>query len=181
VNCETNVPTERAQARQDPWLPKADVHSGRAGCHSVAPIEGASSALCVTCPDTWDPVPKARIDRIRSRATFAALRRSGKRGRSGSVSVTFLEQPSWSRPQLAFAISRKVGNAVARNRLRRQLRALFTEERRQVPAGAYLVSTGPGAAGLPFDELRKSMDQALRAATGNKSAGAVTGDMAAGR
>ena len=92
------------------------------------------------------------------------------------MSVTFLEQDTWSRPQLAFAVSRKVGNAVVRNRLRRQLRALFTEGRRQVPLGAYLVSTGPGAAGLPFDELRKAMTEALRAATGNKVAGAVTGD-----
>ena len=181
MNCETNVPTERAQARQDPWLPEADVDSGRSRRHSVAPTEGASSALGVTSPVSRDPVQSTRIDRIRSRHTFSALRRSGRRGRSGSVSVTYLEQPSWSRPQLAFAISRKVGNAVVRNHLRRQLRGLFVEGRQQVPVGAYLVSTGPGAAGLPFDELRKAMTQALRAATGDFDAGAVTGDMAARR
>jgi ribonuclease P protein component len=81
---------------------------------------------------------------------------------------------------LAFAISRKVGNAVIRNRLRRQLRGLFVEEAGELPTGAYLVSTGPGAAGLPYSELRKSMIQALRAAIGDTGAGAVTGETAGG-
>ena len=181
VNCETNVPTERAQARQDPWFPEADVDSGRTRRHSVAPTERASSPLCVTSPDARVPVPSIRIDRIRSRQTFLALRRSGRRGRAGSVSITYLEQDSWSRPQLAFAISRKVGNAVVRNRLRRQLRGLFVEAREVTPAGAYLVSMGPGAARLPFTELRKAMNQALRAAIGDTSVGAVTGETAVGR
>lgn len=181
MNCETNVPTERAQARQDPWLPETDVNAGRSRCHSVAPTEGASSALCVTSPEPRIPVPSTRIDRIRSRQTFSALRRSGRRGKAGSVSITYLVEPSWSRPQLAFAISRKVGNAVVRNRLRRQLRGLFVEAYELTPAGAYLVSTGPGAAGLPFTELRKAMIQALRAAVGDTGAGAVTGVAAAGR
>ena len=126
-------------------------------------------------------MPSTRIDRIRSRETFSALRRSGRRGRSGWVTVTYLEQSYWSRPQLAFAISRKVGNAVIRNRLRRQLRGLFVEARELAPAGAYLVSTGPGTAGLPFSELRKAMIQALQAATGDTRAGAVTGVTVAGR
>ncbi|HXA33844.1 MAG TPA: ribonuclease P protein component [Acidimicrobiales bacterium] len=126
-------------------------------------------------------MPSTRIDRIRSRQTFSALRRLGKRGKAGSISVTYLEEDSWSRPQLAFAISRKVGNAVVRNRLRRQLRGLFVEAQELTPAGAYLVSTGPGAAGLSFSELRKAMIQALRAAVGDTGAGAVTGVMAAGR
>ncbi len=126
-------------------------------------------------------MPSTRIDRIRSRETFSALRRSGRRGRSGSVTVTYLEQGSWSRPQLAFAISRKVGNAVVRNRLRRQLRASSSRLGELAPVGAYLVSTGPGSAGLPFSELRKAMIQALRAATGDRRAGAVTGDTVAGR
>lgn len=180
VNCETNVPTERAQARQDPRLPETDVDSGRSRRHSVAPTEGASSPLCVISVETRIPVPGTRIDRIRSRQTFSALRRSGRRGRAGSISITYLKQPCWSRPQLAFAISRKVGNAVVRNRLRRQLRGLFVEAG-ELPAGAYLVSTGPGAAGLRFSELRKLMIQALRAAIGDTGAGAVTGDMAGGR
>jgi ribonuclease P protein component len=43
--------------------------------------------------------------------------------------------------RLAFAVPRRVGNAVVRNRVRRRLRASFRELVRagQAPAGAYLV------------------------------------------
>ena len=68
-------------------------------------------------------------------------------------------------PRVAFAIGRKVGGAVVRNRLRRRLRHLVREV---VPApgpGAWLISVGPGAAVLPYDQLGAALGRAICAAT----------------
>ena len=68
--------------------------------------------------------------------------------------------------RVAYAIGRKVGPAVARNRLRRQLRAAVREIHRDgglVP-GAYLVSARSDAVGRPYRDLRSDLAAALAAA-----------------
>jgi ribonuclease P protein component len=68
-------------------------------------------------------------------------------------------------PRLAFAIGRRVGHAVERNRLRRRLRAIFADLARQDPValqpGAYLVGCQVGAVGLTHEELREHVSRAL--------------------
>jgi ribonuclease P protein component len=65
--------------------------------------------------------------------------------------------------QLAFALGRKVGNAVQRNRLRRRLRHVFTElvSQGRVPAGVYLVTASPDAVECSFEELRRFVQRAV--------------------
>ncbi len=69
---------------------------------------------------------------------------------------------------MAYAINRKVGNAVVRNRLRRRLRAIMAEQAASLPAGAYVVRTGPAGSSLGFDELKVAMSRALEKATGDR-------------
>jgi ribonuclease P protein component len=105
------------------------------------------------------------IGPIRSHHTHEALRRSSSRGRSGSLTVLFLEQKSWSEAQVSYAIGRRVGTAVVRNRLRRRLKAIVTELAPSLVAGAYVVRTGPGSSTLDYEELRVAMSRALERAT----------------
>jgi ribonuclease P protein component len=65
---------------------------------------------------------------------------------------------------VAYAINRQVGNAVTRNRLRRRLRSIVAERVSTLPAGAYLVRTGPDASQLSFHELKVAMSRALEQA-----------------
>jgi ribonuclease P protein component len=109
------------------------------------------------------------IGPIRSRHTHEALRRSSSRGRSGSLTVLFLEQNSWSEAEVAYAISRRVGTAVVRNRLRRRLKAIMTELAPSLVAGAYVVRTGPGSSTLDYEELRVAMSRAVERATHRQS------------
>jgi len=101
------------------------------------------------------------LGRVRTRSAFRTLRQHGRRARSGALVVTFTppESASPTRPCVAFAIGRQVGTAVVRNRVRRRLRAAAREL--APPAGNYLVSTNPSAAGASYAELRDDLARAL--------------------
>jgi RNase P protein component len=51
-----------------------------------------------------------------------------------------------------------------RNRLRRQLRAVFSSVVAEVTPGTYLLGAGPSAVGLPPGSLRTHVDAALHRA-----------------
>ena len=68
---------------------------------------------------------------------------------------------------MAYAISRQYGNAVRRNRLRRQLRAAAREAASDLPVGAYLVRPTAEADALTYAELRRSLREAMGAAATN--------------
>jgi ribonuclease P protein component len=64
-----------------------------------------------------------------------------------------------------FVVPKAVGNAVARNLVRRRLRHLVRERLTALPAGAEVVVRAlPAAAKSGYDELARDLDAALRAA-----------------
>jgi ribonuclease P protein component len=94
------------------------------------------------------------------------LRRSGTRIRSGAVIVTHLPASPTTGvpPRVAFAIGRRIGGAVQRNRLRRQLRAAFRQLSAQptgVPAGAYLVGVQRRAVSSTYSQLTADLARCL--------------------
>ena len=92
---------------------------------------------------------------------FAALRRTRYRARSGPIRVSWVPGPAGSPPCVAYAIGKRVGPAVVRNRLRRRLRAVFVDA---APApGDYLVACDPDAASVPFSDLKVLVSKALAA------------------
>ena len=161
---ETDLPTQCTQARQDAWLPQADVDEGRTGGHSVASCEGTPAPVSVT-GESPDVRRRVRLRSIRSRHTYAELRRPSGRGRQGPVTVSYLERLDWERSEVAYAVNRNVGSAVQRNLLRRRMRAILAEHADELPTGAYLVRSGPGGPSLDFHELKVAMSQALDKAT----------------
>lgn len=84
-------------------------------------------------------------------------------------------------------MSRAVGNAVMRNRVKRRLRALVSGGLPALPAGVDLVVRANAAAGTAtFDDLRAALDRCLpRALTkecgASAHAGVPTGTGAGGR
>lgn len=58
---------------------------------------------------------------------------------------------------MAFAISRAVGNAVVRNRLRRRLRAIMATT--EVPPGLYLIGCRPTAGELTFEQIASTLER----------------------
>ena len=153
---EAYVPAEQPEAGQEPRLQAPDVDPGRAGDHQGPPPEG--------------PAPSHRlIWRIRERDAFVALRRSRRRVRSGPITVTFVAGAPGTPPQVGYAISRKVGGAVVRNRLKRRLRSIVAGPGPTVAPGIYLIGAAPPAASLPFHELRTLVTEGLVAAGGRQA------------
>ena len=66
--------------------------------------------------------------------------------------------------RVAYAVGRRFGGAVERNRCRRQLRAVAGEITGDLPAGDYLIGVRPGEPPMTFRELRdRVLDAMLRA------------------
>ena len=72
---------------------------------------------------------------------------------------------------MAFAVSRAVGTAVVRNRLRRQLRAYLSEVRAQdpgrLPSGAWLFAIQPSAASAEREVFLRDVDSCLERLVGS--------------
>jgi RNase P protein component len=114
-----------------------------------------------------------------------ALRRA-RSGRCGSVRVKAVPAPpprpgAGTAPLVAFALPRRVGGAVVRNRIRRRLRVVLTDLARSDGAErpdpalradrAYLVSADAEAASCPFPTLQGWVAEAVRRAHASRGGG----------
>ena len=94
--------------------------------------------------------------------------------RRGAVTVTFLADETEIPPRVGFAVGRRVGPAVTRNRVRRRLRAIMQdvdpESEADLAPGAYLVGAGPAAATQSYRELRGQVAECLAALKGRNGA-----------
>jgi ribonuclease P protein component len=147
---EAHIPTEQAQARQESRLSAPHVDPGRTSHHQGPSPQGPPQAVGL-------------IWRLRGRQNFLALRRSERRVHRGPITITWVPGQPTEPPQVGFAVGRRVGGAVQRNRLRRRLRAIATEAAADLAPGAYLIGVAPPAVALPFRELRTIVSDMLLA------------------
>jgi len=109
----------------------------------------------------------AAAQRMRRSADFAATIRGGRRAGRGTVVVhLLLDEPALaSTARAGFVVSKAVGNAVVRNKVRRRLRHLVRPLLGDLPAGSSLVVRAlPAAAGASFATLGADLEAALAAA-----------------
>ncbi|HEU4407200.1 MAG TPA: ribonuclease P protein component [Polyangiaceae bacterium] len=92
--------------------------------------------------------PKAR--RLRRRPSFVAAQRAGRRVHAEHLTFVVAPNPAPGPSRVGLTVSKQVGNAVERNRVKRRLREIFRREAGGwLPAGAALVVIArPGAAAL---------------------------------
>jgi ribonuclease P protein component len=109
----------------------------------------------------------AAAQRLRRSTDFAAAVRGGRRvGRGTLVVHLLLDEPAQaSAARAGFVVSKAVGNAVVRNRVRRRLRHLVRSRLAELPAGVMLVVRAlPAAAEASYAALGSDLDGALEAA-----------------
>ena len=109
----------------------------------------------------------AAAQRLRRSTDFAAAVRGGRRaGRSTVVVHLLIDEPAQaSTARAGFVVSKSVGNAVTRNKVRRRLRHLVRPRLVDLPDGTLLVVRAlPASASASFETLGTDLDAALAAA-----------------
>ena len=102
------------------------------------------------------------MERLRKRSDFLAAATGGKVPTAGFVLQARARAESGP-VRIGFTVSRKVGNAVERNRVRRRLRTLLRERLRTAigPGWDVLVIARPAAAEATYSELAAAIDGLL--------------------
>src|SRR5579863_8403949 len=130
---EAHIPTKQQKACQKARISSSNVDTCRPSSAEgpPSPRKGASFSLT------------SRAAPVRGRGRFRELTQSPFRSRSGPVRVHFSpDLDSGAKSAVAYAVTRKIGGAVVRNRCRRRLRAIVAEVVPGLPRGTYLISVG---------------------------------------
>src|SRR5579875_1655095 len=149
VGDEANISAKHAKACQDPWFSPANGHPEWPGDPPRAAAQGASAVDGLA-------MPNQTVGRIRDRRTLARLRRPVGRAASGPIRVSFvpvMPGQGCRLPMVGFAVGRRCGGAVERNRQRRRLRAAVREVAEGLPPGNFLVIAEREIAVLPYRAL----------------------------
>ncbi|MYI18547.1 MAG: hypothetical protein F4121_00205 [Acidimicrobiia bacterium] len=150
---EADVPAECTPPVSAARVPEADEQSRRTGCSESQATARSSEVVSL-------------IGRIRSGTTFERLRRDGRVVRHGLLEIRYLLDGGGDPPRVAFAVSAGTGSAVARNRLRRRLRAVMREladpaRRPAFPSGDYLLRPRRNAGSAEFARRRRDAERLL--------------------
>jgi ribonuclease P protein component len=96
--------------------------------------------------------------RLRTRPEFLRVQDKGEKVAQGPLLALALRNGR-DQTRLGLTVSTKVGNAVVRVRLRRQLRELYRRRRGEWPSGLDVVLIArSSAAGADYDTLAKAFD-----------------------
>ena len=109
-----------------------------------------------------------RADRVLSPRDFKRVLKSGRSGTSEGFVVVIARRPrnavtksDESRQRLGVTVSKRVGNAVIRNHIKRRIREWFRHARKQLPVGSDVViiarRAARGLSGCEVTEVLNAM------------------------
>ena len=139
---EAHLSTEPDPAPSCPRLPLADEDPRWPPRAQTSPRQGTEAAHSVDSVETrvipaTGPFP--REARIRRSSEFKAIATAGGRHSSRSFVMLVGQSPAASGTRLGVTVSRKVGNAVVRNRVKRRIREWFRRDGRALVSGRDVV------------------------------------------
>jgi ribonuclease P protein component len=113
-------------------------------------------------PDTGTP-ERQPPRRLGKRADFLAVRRGDKR-RGRLFLLEVLDRGDGGVPRVGYTVTKKVGNAVVRNRVRRRLKEAVRVHAADdmVPGNDYVIVGRDDALRAPFGQLKAELSRRLR-------------------
>ena len=102
--------------------------------------------------------PKAL--RLRHRQEFLRAQAQGKRLHTPHFGVTLAPMAA-GRPRLGLVVTKRLGKAVLRNRMKRLLREFFRRHQTGLPAADLVIMAKKGAAALGYEQVAAELGRLL--------------------
>lgn len=103
-----------------------------------------------------------KTERLAKRPEFKKVMDEGKKKRVDRLCIIFSIPNELGRKRLGIIASKKIGNAVARNRAKRRIREVFRQiKHRMEPALDIVVISGKDMVTLPHQVIEKKLSNAL--------------------
>ena len=102
--------------------------------------------------------------RLRKRKDYLRVQGKSERSRSAHFILLAAKQPGTvqKKARLGITASKKIGNAVARNKVKRGIREFFRIRREEVLSKDYVIIARRGSALLRSGEMNKELDGLFR-------------------
>jgi ribonuclease P protein component len=163
---ETYLPTFPPGPQAPPWLARPHENQERTQINCQAPPQRSFAPFRVSVAKK----KPNRLLRLRKRAEFVRVSGKGSRAPTPAFVLQHLK-PEDEKPALRYGLTatKKLGNAVKRNRARRRLRSLAEKILPVIAAnGDYVLVAREGVFTRPFPEMEKDLETALRKLSGLK-------------
>jgi ribonuclease P protein component len=138
VSHEAHLSAEEAQAVEDARIPRADADARRSADDQTAAGKGSQAADGVS-RFSPGPRPRSRRSRLSHSADFERVLRQGRSHGAREMVLHAFPRGDSGPARLGLSVSRKVGGAVDRNRVKRLLREAFMHEGARLPPGTDVV------------------------------------------
>ena len=158
MDYETHIPAKQSCPQAPARFSFAHCHQGRTQDYRAPPGKGAETAVGLI------PLESVKsMDRLKKRAEFVEVSK-GARLHRAAFSLQAKRRPiAAGGPRVGFTVTRKTGNAVERNRIRRRLGAAVNEARTSAASGIDYVLIGRRKAlTIAFDAMRDDVQSAFR-------------------
>jgi ribonuclease P protein component len=171
---EADLSTQQTGAQAPPRLSRPYGDHGRPQSHHRPPDSRpqASQRLSLARDSRV-----TQMERLRHRADFLAAAAAGAKAPARGFVLQARHRDDVGPARVGFTVSKKVGNAVERNRVRRRLREIVRLSRaaRMRTGHDYVVIGRRAALELPFDRMIEDFDKAMRRVHSNgKSAPTIS-------
>ena len=102
--------------------------------------------------------------RVKKEREFQKVFEEGASFANRKFVVYRLEPSGQKHFRVGLSVGKKVGNAVARNQVKRQIRAVLQELKTELPPIDFIVIARPATKDLPHDEMRSNLIHVLKLA-----------------
>jgi len=166
VSDEEDVPAEQPAPEANTRIPSAHGDSWRTEGPEASPRQGSQAIGRFHSPEAARMIVSGRAaypkaSRLRRRPEFLSVQGEGRRRHTTHL-VLIRRSAMTSRTRLGVTVSKRIGNAVVRNRVKRLVREVFRLHQVHIqPAVDLVVIAKPGAENLTYAQVAAEFAKGL--------------------